>query len=177
MLTGDQRQVALAIAAQAGIAAADVIAQVLPADKAAAIAELQRGGPVGMVGDGINDAPALAQADVGVAMGQGADVAIHAADLTLMRSDLRGLPEALALSRRTLAVVRQNLVWASIYNLVLIPVAAGALHPIAAAPAFLRSLHPALAAAAMALSSLTVVLNSLRLRRLGTRPADPRGGA
>jgi Cu+-exporting ATPase len=169
MLTGDHRRVAVAIAAQAGIPAADVIAQVLPADKAAAIAELQQSGPVGMVGDGINDAPALARADVGVAMGAGADVAIHAADITLMRSDLRGLPEALLLSRRTLAVVRQNLLWASIYNLVLIPVAAGALHPIAAAPAFLRSLHPALAALAMALSSLTVVLNSLRLRRLGTR--------
>ncbi len=174
MLTGDHRRVAVAIAAQAGIPPADVIAQVLPADKAAAILELQRSGPVAMVGDGINDAPALAQADVGVAMGAGADVAIHAADLTLMRSDLRGLPEALELSRRTLAVVRQNLLWASIYNLVLIPVAAGVLHPIAGAPAFLRSLHPALAALAMALSSLTVVLNSLRLRRLGTGPQpDP----
>ena len=174
MLTGDHRRVAVAIAAQAGISPADVIAQVLPADKAAAIIELQRSGPVAMVGDGINDAPALAQADVGVAMGAGADVAIHAADLTLMRSDLRGLPEALELSRRTLAVVRQNLLWASIYNLVLIPVAAGVLHPIAGAPAFLRSLHPALAALAMALSSLTVVLNSLRLRRLGAGPQpDP----
>ncbi|MBK7826528.1 heavy metal translocating P-type ATPase [Nannocystis sp.] len=171
MLTGDHRQVAIAIAAQAGIPAADVIAGVLPADKAAAIVTLQRDGPVGMVGDGINDGPALAQADLGVAMGSGAEVAIHAADLTLMRSDLRGLPEALELSRRTLAVVRQNLLWASIYNLVLIPVAAGALYPIAAAPGFLRALHPALAALAMALSSLTVVLNSLRLRRLGAPPA------
>ena len=170
MLTGDHRQVAVAIAAQAGIPAADVIAGVLPADKAAAIVTLQQGGPVGMVGDGINDGPALAQADLGVAMGGGAEVAIHAADLTLMRSDLRGLPEAIELSRRTLAVVRQNLLWASIYNIVLIPVAAGALYPIAAAPGFLRALHPALAALAMALSSLTVVLNSLRLRRLGSAP-------
>jgi Cu+-exporting ATPase len=165
MLTGDQRQVALAIAAQAGIPAADVIAEVLPGDKASAIVELRRSGPVAMVGDGINDAPALARADVGVAIGTGTDVAIHAADVTLMRSDLRALPEALALSRRTVGVIRQNLLWASIYNLVLIPIAAGALHPIEAAPAALRSLHPALAALAMALSSLTVVLNSLRLRR------------
>ncbi|MBA3546102.1 MAG: HAD-IC family P-type ATPase, partial [Nannocystis sp.] len=165
MLTGDQRQVALAIAAEAGMPAADVIAEVLPGDKASAIVELRRAGPVAMVGDGINDAPALAQADVGVAIGTGTDVAIHAADVTLMRSDLRALPEALALSRRTVGIIRQNLLWASIYNLVLIPIAAGVLHPIAAAPAALRSLHPALAALAMALSSLTVVLNSLRLRR------------
>jgi len=165
MLTGDQRQVALAIAAQAGIPASDVIAEVLPGDKASAIVRLRQAGPVAMVGDGINDAPALARADVGVAIGAGTDVAIHTADVTLMRSDLRALPEALALSRRTVGVIRQNLLWASIYNLVLIPIAAGALHPIAAAPAALRSLHPALAALAMALSSLTVVLNSLRLRR------------
>jgi len=165
MLTGDHPQVALAIAAEAGIPAADVIAQVLPGDKADAILELQRGGPVAMVGDGINDAPALARAEVGVAIGTGTDVAIHAADITLMRSDLRALPEALVLSRRTVAIIRQNLLWASIYNLVLIPVAAGVLYPLAAAPAVLRSLHPALAALAMALSSLTVVLNSLRLRR------------
>jgi len=171
MLTGDHRQVAVAIAAQADIPAADVIAGVLPGDKAAAIAELAAHGLVGMVGDGINDGPALARADVGIALGSGADVAIHAADVTLMRSDLGGLAEALALSRRTVAVIRQNLLWASIYNVVLIPVAAGILYPIAAAPAFLRSLHPALAALAMALSSLTVVLNSLRLRGT-TRPRD-----
>ncbi|HEY0137404.1 MAG TPA: heavy metal translocating P-type ATPase [Nannocystis sp.] len=173
VLTGDRREVAVAIAAEAGIAADDVMAEVLPGDKAAAVASLQAQGLVGMVGDGINDAPALARADVGIAVGSGADVAIHAADVTLMRSDLGGLAEALALSRRTVAVIRQNLVWASIYNLVLIPVAAGVLYPIAAAPAALRSLHPALAALAMALSSLTVVLNSLRLRRL----AEPRGGS
>ena len=165
MLTGDQRPVALAIAAEAGIPAADVIAEVLPGDKASTIIELRQAGPVAMVGDGINDAPALAQADVGVAIGTGTDVAIHTADVTLMRSDLRALPEALALSRRTVGIIRQNLLWASIYNLVLIPIAAGVLHPIAAAPAALRSLHPAVAALAMALSSLTVVLNSLRLRR------------
>ena len=169
MLTGDHRQVAVAIAARLDIPGSDVIAGVLPGDKAAAIAALQAQGLVAMVGDGINDGPALAQADVGVALGSGADVAIHAADVTLMRSDLGGLSEALALSRRTVAVIRQNLLWASIYNVVLIPVAAGILYPIAAAPAALRSLHPALAALAMALSSLTVVLNSLRLRRT-TRP-------
>jgi Cu+-exporting ATPase len=173
VLTGDRREVAVAIAAQAGIAAEDVMAEVLPGDKAAAVAALRAHGLVGMVGDGINDAPALARADVGIAVGSGADVAIHAADVTLMRSDLGGLAEMLALSRRTVAVIRQNLVWASIYNLVLIPVAAGVLYPIAAAPAALRSLHPALAALAMALSSLTVVLNSLRLRRL----AGPPGGS
>ncbi len=165
MLTGDQRQVALAIAAQAGIPTSDVIAEVLPGDKASVIVDLRQAGPVAMVGDGINDAPALARADVGIAIGAGTDVAIHAADVTLMRSDLRSLPEALVLSRRTVGVIRQNLLWASIYNLVLIPIAAGALHPIESAPAALRSLHPALAALAMALSSLTVVLNSLRLRR------------
>ena len=170
VLTGDQRRVAVAIAAQAGIPEADVVAEVLPGDKAEAIAALQRTGPVGMVGDGINDGPALARADVGIAIGAGADVAIHAADVTLMRSDLRGLPEAIELSRRTVAVIRQNLLWASIYNLVLIPVAAGVLYPIAGAPAVLRSLHPALAALAMALSSLTVVFNSLRLRRASPGP-------
>ena len=165
MLTGDHRRVALAVAAQAGIAAEDVLAEVLPGDKADAITTLRADGPVAMVGDGINDAPALVRADVGVAIGAGTDVAIQAADVTLMRSDLRALPEALALSRRTVGVIRQNLLWASVYNLVLIPVAAGVLHPVAAAPALVRSLHPALAALAMALSSLTVVLNSLRLRR------------
>jgi Cu+-exporting ATPase len=163
--TGDQRDVAEAVAGEVGVPAADVRAGVLPADKAAIVGELQAAGAVAMVGDGINDAPALARADLGVALGGGADVAVHAADVTLVRDDLRALPEALGRARRAVRVIRQNLAWASIYNLVLIPVAAGALYPVAAAPAPLRALDPALAALAMALSSLTVVLNSLRLRR------------
>ena len=166
LLTGDNRATAAAIGARAGREhPADVRAEVLPADKAATIADLQRHGPVAMVGDGVNDAPALVQADVGVAIGSGTDVAVDAADLTLLRSDLTGLLTALTIGRRTVATIHRNLFWASAYNVLLIPVAAGVLYPFTALPDWLRALHPALAAGAMALSSVTVVLSSLSLRR------------
>jgi Cu+-exporting ATPase len=160
MLTGDTRATAEAIARRAGIER--VRAEVLPEDKTREIQALQAGGRrVAMVGDGINDAPALAQADVGIAMGSGSDIAIEAADVTLMRADLRGVVDAVLLSRRTIRVVKQNLVWAFGYNVVLIPVAAGVLYPI-----WGIQLSPMLAGAAMAFSSVSVVLNSLRLKRI-----------
>ncbi len=161
LVTGDQARAAAAVAAAVGIAPERVMAEVLPAGKAEAVASLQaRGLRVAMVGDGINDAPALAQADVGIAIGTGADVALEASDVTLVGGDPRSVAAAIGLSRQTLRVIRQNLAWAFGYNVVLIPVAVGVLYPIAGI-----TLNPAMAAGAMALSSVSVVSNSLRLRR------------
>ena len=158
MLSGDRRVTADAIARQAGID--EVIAEVLPDGKVAAIRSLQQGGHrVAMVGDGLNDAPALAQADVGMAMASGTDIAAEAASVTLMRSDLAGVEHAIVLARKTMRTMRQNLFWALVYNVVGIPIAAGALYP-----AFGILLSPILASAAMAFSSVSVVSNSLRLR-------------
>jgi Cu+-exporting ATPase len=160
MLTGDNERTAYAIAREAGID--DVIADVLPAGKVDAIKRLQGAHHVvAMVGDGVNDAPALAQADVGLTMASGSDIAMEAGDVTLMRSDLTGVAAAITLSRGTMRVMRQNLFWAFIYNVIGIPLAAGALYPV-----FGLLLSPVIASAAMALSSFSVVTNSLRLRRL-----------
>jgi P-type Cu+ transporter len=160
LLTGDRRATAEAVGVRVGIGPERIVAEVLPADKAAAVERLQRdGATVAMVGDGINDAPALAQADLGIAIGTGADVAVQASDVTLVRDDLGAVPAAVRLSRATMRTIRQNLVWAFGYNVLLIPVAAGLLYPLAG-----LLLTPALAAGAMALSSVSVVLNSLRLR-------------
>jgi Cu+-exporting ATPase len=164
MLTGDNRRAAETIGRQAGV---DLVeADVRPEDKALRVKELQAAGKfVAMVGDGINDAPALAQAEVGFAIGTGTDVAIETADVILAAGSLTGVPRAIALSRATMATIRQNLFWAFFYNAVLIPVAAGALYPIESLPMMLRQLHPILAALAMAFSSISVVSNSLRLYR------------
>ncbi|MFO1540520.1 MAG: HAD-IC family P-type ATPase [Chloroflexota bacterium] len=160
LLTGDTRAAAAAVAAATGIA--DLDAEVRPGGKQERIAALQAEGRiVAMVGDGINDAPALAQADVGIAIGTGADVAIEAASITLVGGDPRLAAAAVDLSRRTLRVIRENLAWAFAYNVLLIPVAMGVLYPVAGI-----LLDPALAAGAMAFSSVSVVLNSLRLRRV-----------
>ncbi len=165
LLTGDARTTADAVAAAVGIDADHVIAEVLPGEKAAAIERLQADGRrVAMVGDGINDAPALAQSDVGVAIGTGADVAIEASDITLVGGDPRLVASAISLSRSTIRVIRQNLFWAFAYNVVLIPVAMGALYP-----GFGITISPALAAGAMAFSSVSVVTNSLRLRGTDVR--------
>jgi Cu+-exporting ATPase len=158
MLTGDSRTTAEAVARQLGID--EVIAGVLPAQKSEAIQRLRREGKiVAMAGDGVNDAPALAAADVGIAMGTGTDVAMESAGITLVKGDLRGILKAKRLSQATMRNIRQNLAFAFAYNLLGIPIAAGVLYPL-----FGLLLNPMIAAAAMSLSSVSVIANALRLR-------------
>ena len=159
MLTGDNAKTAQALAAEAGID--QVISDVLPADKAQVVADLQaKGLKVAMVGDGINDAPALAQADVGLAIGRGTDVAIESADMVLMGSDLISVATAIKLSQATIRNIKENLFWAFAYNVLGIPVAMGVLHLFGG-----PLLNPMLAGAAMSFSSVSVIVNALRLRR------------
>jgi Cu+-exporting ATPase len=167
MLTGDNRATAAAIAREIDLAPDHVVAEMLPGQKVEQVKALQAAGRiVAMVGDGINDAPALAQADLGIAIGTGADVALAASDVTLVGGDLRTIVSAIALSRKTVGVIKQGLFWAFAYNVILIPVAIGALYPF-----FHVLLNPMLAAAAMAMSSVSVVTNALRLRGF-RRPRD-----
>jgi Cu+-exporting ATPase len=162
MVSGDSRKGAEAVAAEVGID--EVIAEVLPSQKADLVKKLQRqGGDIVMVGDGINDAPALAHANVGIAIGTGTDIAMEASDVTLIRGDLRAVFVAIELARRTMRTIRWNLIWACGYNVLLIPIAAGVLYPVTG-----WLLSPVLASAAMAWSSLSVVLNSLTLRAFKT---------
>jgi Cu+-exporting ATPase len=164
MLTGDNEKTARAIASELGID--DLMAEVRPEEKSNKVKALMESGrAVGMVGDGINDAPALAQADVGLAIGTGTDVAIETGDIILASGSLTGVSRAIHLSRATMRTIRQNLFWAFFYNVILIPVAAGVLYPLSFLPLYLRQLHPILAALAMAMSSISVVSNSLRLYR------------
>jgi Cu+-exporting ATPase len=158
MLTGDSHMTAEAVARQLGID--DVVAEVLPDQKAAAVKSLQdQGRFVAMAGDGINDAPALAQADIGIAMGTGADVAMESAAVTLVKGDLQGIVRARRLSRATMRNIRQNLFFAFVFNVLAVPIAAGVLYPFTG-----LLLNPMIASAAMSLSSVTVVTNALRLR-------------
>jgi Cu+-exporting ATPase len=166
MLTGDNLETARTIASR--VAIDRIFAEVRPDEKALKVKELQAAGEkVGMVGDGINDAPALAQADVGLAIGTGTDVAIESAGIILSSGSLNGVPRAIRLSRATMRTIAQNLFWAFGYNVILVPIAAGALYPFESLPAMLRQLHPILAALAMAFSSVSVVSNSLRLYKTG----------
>jgi Cu+-exporting ATPase len=168
MLTGDNLETARAIARQVNIE--EVAAEVRPDEKSSKVKDYQKAGArVGMVGDGINDAPALAQADVGLAIGTGTDVAIETADVILSSGSLTGIPRVIRISRATMRTIRQNLFWAFGYNVILIPVAAGILYPFDSFPDFLRQLHPIMAALAMAFSSISVVTNSLRLYKTKIR--------
>ena len=160
LLTGDNRPTAEAIARQTEID--EIVAEVLPEGKVAEVQRMQdEGHVVAMVGDGINDAPALAQADVGFALGSGTDIAMDASDVTVMRADLTAVADGIELARRTMRTMRQNLFWAFVYNVVGIPIAAGVLYP-----RYGLLLSPVFASAAMALSSVSVISNSLRLRRV-----------
>ena len=159
---GDNRETALAVARKVNIDR--VLSEVRPDEKAKEIERLmEKGASVAMVGDGINDAPALARAHLGIAMGTGAHVAIETGDIVLSGGNLLSVPRAISLGRAVMRTIRQNLFWAFGYNILLVPVAAGVLYPFEALPSFLRHLHPVLAAGAMAFSSLSVVTNSLRL--------------